>query len=798
MKKIISVLIITAMMLASLALTTPALASDDDIYDDSNNEITEDTAQNAPLPAPDKSEGADNIVLGTPDILGVREGLAAALERASALLVSDYTDETAQGLTLAIEQATSILEDENAEYAALLNATSSLESAIQALIAKKADVSELKLLYMMYKYSDTKGVYNQTELDAAMLAAEEALNNSSILISEANEVLLMLQSVSILEQITSAEDFMAMEAGGSYVLASSITLTEPFDEFKGYICGGGYSVTIINGGVFNVLDGATVVDFKIEGEASSDSSFGALASVARGEVKLIDVTNNATVTVNAQGDDAVASGMIAQGENADILFKNCINNAKIIGEISAGFYGKGVGDNKIHFYNCINKGNVLGGSIASGFVADMTEVAASYALLEYCAELGNISADLISSAFFGIGKSNVEIYGGVVGGMNRVDVSAELNESAVGGVVGYVDGECGVDIAACYFNIDLTANDNAALVICAAESVNVSLKSIYINGSVVTLGNNAYRVAFASTDRLIVDTVFANTELMTYADGEKIENVNAADSTPRFDISVFDENSVKDASYGTMAFVSAVTSGMDIEKKAESTIMFTKALKMFKTPEEAELEAKKNRVINAINTIKKFPGEYTDESFKLYIDDVNGIIDALNAITDISEIDELEIVEKIVLAESMLVTLLDAAKADALVLLSAKRENAGKVFTAKSYEAYLEAYDLIVEMINSAESIDAIRALNLPELKVAAEVKLVVDSHEDIDDSSDEDYRGDGENEAEGNEKNDNEQGIDESDKNSGCASSVGFSVLAIVGLIGVSFLCKERGVSLC
>jgi hypothetical protein len=136
--------------------------------------------------------------------------------------------------------------------------------------------------------------------------------------------------------------------------------------------------------------------------------------------------------------------------------------------------------------------------------------------------------------------------------------------------------------------------------------------------------------------------------------------------------------------------------------------------------------------------------------------------------------------------------LLDDAKADALVLLSAKRENAGKVFTDESYKAYCSAYDLIVEKINSAESIEALEAINLPLLKVEAETKLAV--YVPIEADDEDDVVEENKNvEEKKDEERIPEQNNDVSEDKDGCMSTVAASTIVTVGIIGLACVCRKK-----
>ena len=775
MKKIISVLIITAMMLSSLMLAGQIFAE----------EII-DTPDAAPEVTPDA------VGKPTEDLPSVRDSFIESINTANSLILTDYTDETAEALSLAIEAAESILEDESADYDSIFEAMSMLDDALIRLEAKKADTVEIKALYNYFKYSNTKKTHNQVELSAAIEAAEAALSNSKLLISEAEAVVAMLESVSTLKSVSTPEEFMAMESDGSYILANNITLIDSYGEFSGYLYGDGYTVTVAYSSIFDTLDGATVSGFSIKGsDVGGVDSFAPLSRAAKGSVTVSDVTNYVKTIMTDNG--TVASGFILQGEGADIKFINCVNNANILGGTAAGFYAiNASGTNNLHFYNCVNNGIIFGRAIAGGFVADTGNATSENILFEYCLSSKNVCADGIASAFFGAGKGNVEMYGCVVGGVEPIEVSFFANDKSVGGVIGYVEEGYGIDIFSCYFNIDLIADDQAALVFGAAEGVYASCKELYVVGNVVASTDNAYRLTALSNENLTLDTVLLDVSLKIDLNGEISENPNAVGLLPKIDFSAFDEYSVKEMNAGVTAFVNASISGADADKKIEITKIYAESLRMLKTPEEAELESAKNGIREIIDILFKGPEGYTAESYAEYIANIEKIKADIDGARSIEALELLGGVNAISVAESKLVTLLDDAKANALHILSAKRENAGKVFTPISYKIYLSEYDLIVEKINSAESLEALRAINVPLLKVEAESKLEVNIPIEVDEEDDVIKENENVKENDDNEQA-TEQIDDSSESRSGCESTVAMSAIATVGVIGLACACKKK-----
>lgn len=90
--------------------------------------------------------------------------------------------------------------------------------------------------------------------------------------------------------VSSAEEFAAMDAGGSYKLAADITVTEPYaNDFSGTFDGNGHTVTLditastANVGLFSKLAGGAVVkNVKVDGTVSGTEGVAGIAAQANG------------------------------------------------------------------------------------------------------------------------------------------------------------------------------------------------------------------------------------------------------------------------------------------------------------------------------------------------------------------------------------------------------------------------------------------------------------------------------------------------------------------------------------
>ena len=753
MKKLISILIVAAMMLAAFVTSVTTFA-DDGVTSEESSLVQ--------------------------DFEGARDALDKTIKSASELIPTDYTDETALEFSSALSTAELVYADKNAEYNAILNAISDLDTAVRKLIAKKADFTYLKGFYAKFKYSDTTKEYNQIDVQNALCAAEKAFENKKILISELAAVEQMFENAARVEIIDNSQSFMEMRPDGNYVLVSDIDLHESYGEFCGYLNGNGHSVTVSNVGAFTTLNHATVMNLQINGHISKREDIGALATNAKGEVKVIGVTNN--TSVNVEDFDAIAAGFIANCDGAEIEFLGCTNNAPIMG------------------------------GTASGFVATATEQTWNTITFNYCSNFGQITSTKSSaSAFFSHGESYITMYG-CVAGTDGAPTLVNSEDSCVGGIVGYVSGKGDVDINTCYFNISIelslsTSNTPVALVVADMKEGNLSVKNTFVKGNITSHDDDEYRVTSVENERVTLENVFIDVSLKKITqEHELIENANALDDLQNTDWESLDEKLTKEFDNGIVALLGSAI-GNDLDKRVEATEFYLEALQNLKTKEEAALDIKKGEWREAIDILVNsiLPEDYTAESYAIYLSEIEKIrLDVDNADSE-TTLENLSVAKLLAEAMAKLVTVKTAkaeadakaladAKAVALDILSAKRENAGDVFTKTSYEEYIAAFDAIVAKINGASTLLMLENIDVASLKVDAENKLVVNIP-DADESED-----DGDNVTPDiDDKGDDKDDDDEDNKyetvnKSGCASSMTISALALVCVVGavVSLTKKE------
>ena len=209
--------------------------------------------------------------------------------------------------------------------------------------------------------------------------------------------------------INTAADFAAMDAAGTYYLASDITLTEMYSKanFTGTLDGNGKTITL--SGIptaIKEMKGATVSNLKlvVDYTFASSAAGGALAHWANGTFTNITVTANYTVPEGF--DMSQALGALFTEINGASTLTNCVTNGTInIANNStydtqsnarysgiAGMVGKTYAAKGVNFINCVNNVNVTNTqktSPAGGFVGGVESQAQLY--FENCVNNGDIT-----------------------------------------------------------------------------------------------------------------------------------------------------------------------------------------------------------------------------------------------------------------------------------------------------------------------------------------------------------------------------------------------------------------------
>lgn len=209
----------------------------------------------------------------------------------------------------------------------------------------------------------------------------------------------MLAAAGAVQNIGTAEEFAAMEPGGSYKLTADIIVTEPYaSDFSGTFDGNGHTVTLkITAktnyvGLFKTLAGGAVVKNVIT--AGSVTTTGkkcvaGIAGYATDNVKIENCKNTASITGNKN-----VGGILGEAynneESISVGIKNCANEGAVNGTGSAigGIVGKMEGQNSI--IDCYNRGNITGFNNYAGIVGQST--GALVATIKNCYSVGAVTA----------------------------------------------------------------------------------------------------------------------------------------------------------------------------------------------------------------------------------------------------------------------------------------------------------------------------------------------------------------------------------------------------------------------
>ena len=193
---------------------------------------------------------------------------------------------------------------------------------------------------------------------------------------------------------------------------------------------------------------------------------------------------------------------------------------------------------------------------------------------------------------------------------------------------------------------------------------------------------------------------------------------------------------------------------------------------------------------------------YTQSSYNKYVHAYDAIVIAINSAKTLEELNAINVEQEKSYAESLLEISaqdLTALKNEALKVLGEKIENIANKFTSTSYSDYIFAYYSIVGQINNAKDIDALKALDIPSLKAFAEAKLkeiINDNKETESKETNSANKPESEKATESDKNtdfNNNVGSSQSSEKDSGCASSVCLSALAVIGIVGAVALVKKK-----
>lgn len=223
--------------------------------------------------------------------------------------------------------------------------------------------------------------------------------------------------------VSSAKEFAAMDASGSYTLAADITVTEPYaKDFTGTFDGNGHTVTLnitastANVGLFSKLAGGAVVKNVITAgsvTATGKNNVGGIAGVADTELGAITISNCKNEA--AIEGNKVVGGILGGCTEDDyaLTISACANEGNISGTRNIGGIC-GTLENAHFIKNCYNSGTVTGSTIGGilGRGARGSSSTTDTPILENCYNVGNIVySNTNGSAIVGTGyaKKPVEV-----------------------------------------------------------------------------------------------------------------------------------------------------------------------------------------------------------------------------------------------------------------------------------------------------------------------------------------------------------------------------------------------------
>lgn len=168
--------------------------------------------------------------------------------------------------------------------------------------------------------------------------------------------------------VSSAKEFAAMDASGSYTLTKDIIVTEPYaSDFSGAFDGNGHTVTLditastANVGLFSKLAGGAVVKNVITAGSISGkvNNVGGIAGTADGNVTIENCKNTASIK-GGKG----AGGILGYSEPGSgfVTISSCANMGSVSGTRKqvGGIAGNVVGTHIIR--NCYNQGDISDGA----------------------------------------------------------------------------------------------------------------------------------------------------------------------------------------------------------------------------------------------------------------------------------------------------------------------------------------------------------------------------------------------------------------------------------------------------
>lgn len=164
--------------------------------------------------------------------------------------------------------------------------------------------------------------------------------------------------------VSSAKEFAAMDASGSYTLTKDIIVTEPYAyDFIGTFDGNGHTVTLAISGdsdyqalFAKLAAGAVVKNVMVDGEVTGTDNIGGIAGIAT-NATIIACANKATVTATGR----YVGGLVGKGTG--LTMTSCYNQGAVSSTRTRPINMGGIAgyvDGGASVENCYNTGSITG------------------------------------------------------------------------------------------------------------------------------------------------------------------------------------------------------------------------------------------------------------------------------------------------------------------------------------------------------------------------------------------------------------------------------------------------------
>ena len=199
-------------------------------------------------------------------------------------------------------------------------------------------------------------------------------------------------------RISTEDEFVAMEAGGNYILDTDITITKPHNgDFQGHFDGNGHTITLsgMTSSPFGIVNGpSTIENLKVAGSVTGTSYLAGIAGMANtadGEIKIINCMNTADIT-GTSPVGGIVGGCTSSANTLTI--QGCANLGDITGSGNKVGGIIGVAQYAAHkIVDCYNQGKITGFNNYAGIVGHnggRTQGVASQVTVQNCYSTGAI------------------------------------------------------------------------------------------------------------------------------------------------------------------------------------------------------------------------------------------------------------------------------------------------------------------------------------------------------------------------------------------------------------------------